>query len=61
MSKSYPKRVWINQPSSTKPLHNMHGKVGIAIKEKSGLVSIWFTEGTVRSMIIPENILSDKL
>lgn len=47
-----PKRVWINAPSTHDQYHKWHGKVGIAVQEKSGVVSVYFTEGDMHSMIV---------
>ena len=52
-----PCRVWINQPSKLQPLHKYHGKVGIAFKDSNDIITVYFTEGSLLSMIVPENVL----
>jgi len=56
-----PTRVWINQPSTLQPLHEMHGKTAIAMTEPNGFTSIYFEKGDVHSMRIPNtNCLETK-
>lgn len=48
-----PKRAWINNPSTTQPYHAYHGKTGIAVLDpKTQLVTLYFTEGAVHSMLV---------
>ena len=60
--KKYPKRVWINQPSTLQPFHKLHGKVGIAVDntDNDNTVTVCFTEGNLQSTIVPVNAISDK-
>lgn len=53
-----PQRVWINNPSSLQPHHGLHGKVGIAVLESSGKVRLYFTVGSIHSMLINPLYLS---
>ena len=56
---THPQRVWINSPSSLQPYHEYHGKIGIAVKEGNN-VRIYFTEGSLISMLIDPMYLSIK-
>ena len=58
-SRKYPCKAWVNQPSALQPLHKYHGKIGIAVKENE-TVTVYFTEGEVYSMVVPENCLEVK-
>ena len=46
-----PERVRVNQPSTLQPDHALHGRVGVAMKEKgdTDYVTLYFTEGEVHS------------
>ena len=51
---SRPSRVWVNQPSTLQPDYDLHGRVGIAVRDvwddsDSPFVTIYFTEGPVHS------------
>lgn len=43
-------RAWINQPSTSQPLHYIHGKRCIVHDEGDFTVDVWFTEGPTHSM-----------
>ncbi len=47
-----PTRVWVNSPATTQPFHKLHGKVGIAMKDKYGDVIIHFTTGVLHAQRI---------
>ena len=49
------KRMWINQPSSLQPLHELHGRNVLTIDEET----VYFTCGEVVSMMVPQNTLSE--
>lgn len=55
-----PYRAWINQPSTTQPLHALHGKRCIAVKHipDDGMVDVYFTEGSLHSMRVPKRSIS---
>ncbi len=54
-----PQRMWINQPSTLQPLHKLHGKNVLAIRESQGWYTIYFLDGDVISQIAPLNTLSN--
>lgn len=51
-------RAWINQPSNLQPLHEFHGIRCIVNDCGDIVVTIWFTEGAVHSMVVPRNCIS---
>lgn len=52
----FPKRVWINSPSTLQPHHEIHGKIGIGVLKihSTGYeeIILCFTEGDVHNMTI---------
>ena len=56
-----PVRVWVNQPSTSQPDHEFHGKVGIAIPpvDDNGIVDVFFTDGPIVSSRMFASSLSD--
>lgn len=54
-------RIWINQPSTLQKFNYLHGKRGIAIKQNSTdkEARVYFTEGSLQSILLPTNILSE--
>jgi len=60
LSRGRPVRVFINQPSTLQPHHDIHGKVGIAIPEDGEVLDIHFCEGSIHSMRIHKSALSIK-
>lgn len=51
-------RMWINQPSTSQPLHKLHGTNVLAIREGDGW-RIYFLSGAVISQQAPFDTLSD--
>ena len=49
MGRGLPKRMWVNQPSTLQPLHNLHGTNVLAILEREGIYRIYFLFGPVIS------------
>ena len=49
MGRGLPKRMWVNQPSTLQPLHNLHGTNVLAIPEREGIYRIYFLSGPVIS------------
>ena len=45
-----PKRMWINQPSATQPLHHLHGTNVLAVED-----TIYFLSGKTISMLVLTN------
>jgi hypothetical protein len=57
-----PQRMWINQPSTLQPHHNLHGKRCIAILEEGErFVRVCFTDGPIHSMMMDRVCLSASL
>lgn len=54
---SKPKRVMINTLQKHDDLHKYHGKKAIAVPNGVFTSTVYFTEGDLRSMIIPNNKL----
>ena len=57
MKRTY--RAWINQPSKSQPLHDLHGRYCIVEDTGDVSVRIWFTEGSLHSMQAPRNTISE--
>lgn len=53
------KRMWINQPSTTQPLHSLHGTLVLAAKETDDIQRVYFLSGEVVSQRVPVSTLSD--
>lgn len=53
------KRMWINQPSSSQPLHKLNGTNVLAHKESDGIYKIYFLSGKVVSQLAPALCLRD--
>lgn len=55
------KRMWINQPSSNSHLNKYHGQRVLAVLDNNnqGIVKVYFTEGSIISMVVPANVLSN--
>lgn len=51
-------RAWVNQPSKLQPLHGFHGKKCIVNDYGDTVVTVWFTEGEIHSMVVPRNCVS---
>jgi hypothetical protein len=51
-------RMWINQPSTLQPLHQLHGKNVLAVKEGENMYRIYFLSGDTISMRAHSNTLS---
>lgn len=51
-------RAFINQPSSSQPLHTMHGKRCIVQDWDGNDVTVFFTEGPVQSMVLSRLTIS---
>ena len=52
-------RMWINQPSTLQPYHNLHGVRVLAIHEYDSTWQIYFLSGDVISQQIDRLALSD--
>ena len=51
-------RMWINQPSTLQPLHNLHGTNVLAVREDIGW-RVYFLSGVVISQQVPRGTLSE--
>ncbi len=51
-------RMWINQPSTLQPLHSLHGKNVLAVKESENMYRIYFLSGNTISIRAHSNTLS---
>jgi len=58
MGRGLPKRMWVNQPSTLQPLHDLHGTNVLAIPEREGY-RIYFLAGPVISQEASTLCLSD--
>ena len=53
-------RMWINQPSTSQPLHHLHGIKVLATPESNDFgVRVYFLDGDTVSMNVSANVLSD--
>lgn len=51
-------RMWINQPSTHQPLHNLHGTNVLATPEGHRIYRAYFLSGPIHSMQVPLAALS---
>lgn len=58
-SRSQPRRVWVNQPSTLQCCHEMHGLRGLAVQDTNGMVCFYYLEGAAISCRIPASALSE--
>lgn len=58
MTQDTPQRMWINQPSTQQPLHQLHGVRVLAISDGHDYSRIYFLEGEVLSARVPSSYLS---
>lgn len=54
-----PRRVWINQPSTSQPFHRLHGTRALAVRESQNIARIYFLSGPVVSQQISTVALSE--
>jgi hypothetical protein len=55
-------RAWINQPRTQQALHRLHGRYCIVEDTGDTSVRVWFTEGSVHSMMVPrDSVIECKL
>jgi len=55
-----PRRMWVNQPSKSQPLHYLHGVNVIAILERDNITArIYPTAGETVSLQVPWAVLSE--
>jgi hypothetical protein len=52
-------RMWVNQPSTLQPLHNLHGTCVLAEEDGEGFARIWFLKGPVANQRAPWLALSN--
>jgi len=52
------RRMWINQPSTSQPLHHLHGMNVLAVPEGQHDYRIYFLTGEVISQMAPCESLS---
>ena len=52
------RRMWINQPSTSQPLHHLHG-LNVLVVEERDCFRIYFLSGDVVSQQIRKSFLSD--
>lgn len=50
-------RMWINQPSTLQPLHELHGTNVLVNVDLSPYPQVWFLDGPVISMKCDRNAL----
>jgi len=50
-------RMWINQPSTLQPFHNLHGQNVLAEKDW-GMMRVYFLSGDIISQRMPVECLS---
>jgi hypothetical protein len=53
------RRMFVNQPSSLQPHHDLHGARVLAIAETETHYRVYFTEGSVISMMMTKLALSE--
>ena len=46
-TKNIPKRMWVDQPSTLQPLHELHGTNVLAILDRPGTYRIFFLSGPI--------------
>lgn len=54
----FPRRMWINQPSTLQPYHNLHGTNVLAVREYDDTWSVFFLSGEIVSQQVPGSSLS---
>jgi hypothetical protein len=54
-----PQRAWINQPSTTQPMHHWHGTLVLATSDSPGMARVYFIKGAMVSASIPAVALSE--
>jgi hypothetical protein len=59
MGHGLPKRMWVNQPSTLQPFHNLHGTNVLAIPEREGIYRIYFLAGPIIDQELSALCLSD--
>ena len=52
-------RMWINQPSSLQPFHELHGTNVLAAHETGNVMRVWFLAGETVSQQLPLTVLSE--
>lgn len=57
--KDFPKRKWVNQPSTLQPLHHLNGTNVLAVHEYDDTWSIFFLSGDIVSQQCSGAALSD--
>ena len=53
------KRMWVNQPSTLQPLHELHGTCVLACPDTDRTKRAYFLSGDVIDMQIPRKALSE--
>lgn len=53
------KRMWVNQPSTLQPLHELHGTNVLAYEESENMTCSYFLHGHIISQQIPKICLSN--
>jgi len=51
-------RMWIDQPSTTQPLHRLHGTNVLAVREDDRYMRVYFLSGDVISQLASSYWLS---
>ena len=46
---SKPQRMWVNQPSTSQPMHELHGKNVLAVPDYPGSMTIYHLSGEIIS------------
>lgn len=55
---NYPRRMWVNQPSTLQPMHALHGTNVIAVRDTGGW-RVYYLSGETISSHAPEGALSE--
>jgi hypothetical protein len=58
LDRGFAVRMWINQPSTSQPLHHLHGTNVLALRENDDTCRIYFLSGDVISQQAPRLSLS---
>ena len=53
-----PRRMWVNQPSTSQPCHCRHGERVLAVHDYGGVARVYLLSGDVVSMQMPWSALS---
>lgn len=56
--RSFPRRAWINAPSTAQPMHDKHGTNVLAMREVGG-TRIYYLDGETISSHVPDSVVSD--